>query len=288
MKGNLDWNDLKYFLTIYDKGSLVAAARQLKVDETTVGRRLQCLETAVGARLLQKVKAGYILTEAGEQVMSMGTLVRDQIQDLQNRLGTLDSAPRGKVRLTMPDTMVSHLMLPKLEHFFEQYPTIRLEILSGSDLLNIQKSEADLALRMVRPTQESVYAKPFGRLRFVPCFSAKHWSGKPPTSIPLIDFPDSQATEPERKQLQALRQGGAPRLHVVRRELLHTAVRSGLGLAFLPAYMLQDEPELVVHQGLNAFVVDVWLVINAGMRKAARVRAVADFLEAELRPLLNG
>jgi DNA-binding transcriptional LysR family regulator len=162
-----NWNDLRYLLAIAQGGSLSAAARRLRVDDTTVARRLAAAERALGARLIERVDGAMRPTPAGEVAIGHAERIEREMQDLQNRIGGADQAVAGTVRLTSVPLVVNRLLVPSLPALAAAHPLLRLELIAESRNLSLTKGEADIALRLARPRGGgTVVARRIGRLAY--------------------------------------------------------------------------------------------------------------------------
>ena len=111
----MNWNDLRYILAIGRANSLAAAARQIAVDETTVGRRLSAIEASLGARLFTKVQGGRLVpTESGEVAMTHAERIEQEMNRLQLAVAGQDAAVIGMVRLTSVAVLINRLLLPAM------------------------------------------------------------------------------------------------------------------------------------------------------------------------------
>ena len=108
----LDWDDLRFFLAVVRTGSLSAAARELRVTQSTVGRRLASLEGNLGARLLHRTPDGYVPTLAGEAILGRVERVEAEALAVERAVGGRDAQLQGVVRVTAVETLASHVLAP--------------------------------------------------------------------------------------------------------------------------------------------------------------------------------
>ena len=119
----MNWNDLRYILAIGRANSLAAAARQIAVDETTVGRRLSAIEASLGARLFTKVQGGRLVpTESGEVAMTHAERIEQEMNRLQLAVAGQDAAVIGTVRLTSVAVLINRLLLPAMPDLSAAHP----------------------------------------------------------------------------------------------------------------------------------------------------------------------
>ena len=284
----LDWNDLRFVLAVLRAGTMTAAAQALDVNQSTVTRRLQALHDTLGARVLERRGAGYVLTALGERLLPMLSDVEDRVLALERAAQGLDQKPAGTVRITTVDALAARFLAPALRRFRAELPDVILEVDSTPRTLDLGRREADLALRLGRPRQEALVARKVGRLGFRLYGSAayleRHGTPKPGHSFEgheLIDDDGEQAWAPEVKWSRVLTAGArvAARLQTWQGRMV--AAEHAAGLAVLPCF-LGDSSRTLRRIGGEADIVhhELWLLVHRELREVARIRVVYDFVAA--------
>src|SRR4051812_26512616 len=140
-----DWSDLRYFLAVARKGSSLAAARALRVNQSTVHRRLVELEKRLGCPLVERRPSGYRLTEYGKELQPYAERVEQAASALRRHAATFDKGMRGTVRLTCSTAIAHRLMRSELlDKFHERYAGIKIELLMTDRVLDLSNGEADV------------------------------------------------------------------------------------------------------------------------------------------------
>ena len=162
----LDWDDLRVFLAISRHRSLAAAAKELRVTQSTVGRRLASLESGLGARLLNRTADGYVLTLAGKGILANVERVEREALCLERAVTGLDARLAGVVRVTGSELVTSHLLAPSLAelHAADRSITVELAPLSGGEPVAVH--EADVAVQMRPFEHRDIVARKLGALAF--------------------------------------------------------------------------------------------------------------------------
>ncbi|MBJ6760098.1 LysR family transcriptional regulator [Myxococcaceae bacterium JPH2] len=295
----MDWNDLRYLLAVHTGGSLAAAGRALRVDAATVGRRLAALERDVGVALLEKAPGGMRLTPAGEQALEAAQLIDDAATALERQLSGTSSQVSGTVRITAPETIVSHVLAPHLPAWRKAHPALHLELLAATQVLNLSRREADVAVRLFRPPAEPALVT--RKLGTFACalyasrgYVREHGRARPETLREhiLLGHDASLAHTPEQQWLQRLGAGAFFAMRSNNRYALLEATRAGVGVTVLPCYLADGHDDLV---RLCAPEVaperEAWLALHPDLQRAPRVRAAIDFLVdafTRARPRLRG
>src|SRR5215469_15167725 len=146
-----DWDDLRYFLAVARHGSTLAAAKALKVNQSTVHRRLDELERRLDRQLVMRHPTGYKLTELGQDMVTYAQ---------RRRLAATDTSFAGSVKLTCPVAIgVRLLHSPFIKKFGERYPNLRVEFVINDKLLDLAKGEADIAIRATAPFDEALFGR---------------------------------------------------------------------------------------------------------------------------------
>lgn len=275
----MDWDDLRYFLAVARGGSLTEAAGRLRASPSTIARRIAGLEETLGLRLFTRHQTGYALTDEGERLLAKADAVEDSVLDLRNEMAGRDAAPRGRVRLATTENHANYIIIPHLPEFRAAYPGITIELVTGARMVSLTKREADMALRVDRPSQGNLTARKLGEFAFT-LYGAPGYDGED-----HIAWDDSFADLDIAQWLARHFPGREPALVTTSLAGQLVAARAGLGLALLPCFMGDPDPGLVRRlppgQGMSH---DLWLVVHSDLRHAARIRAVTDFLAG----LVNG
>lgn len=282
----IDWNDYRVFLALSRERSLSAAARRLDVDQTTVGRRLQTLEAAARARLFERTPSGYHLTAAGEAVLADVEALEAGVDRVERKLIGHDAEPRGNVRLATSDSFAVWFLVPRLAPLHERYPALTLELVTGTPAVDLARREADVSLRLSKPTQPGLVARCIGKAAWGLYASKRYLErfGLPKPNSQLQGH-DVVALDDELKTTLGarwLRANGSQGRVVLRANSLLTqasAVASGLGISPLPCIFGDREPELqrVLRDPIGEH--EIWLVVHPDVKSSARVRVVMDFLD---------
>jgi DNA-binding transcriptional LysR family regulator len=148
---NLRWDDLKLFLAVYEQGSLSGAARKLKLGQPTLSRRIAELEEVVGEALFDRQSQGASLTAAGKKLLPAAQSMAEWANAAELSIKKQTFLPEGKVRIAAPPGIAYEVVAPLAAKIRQQHPQIQLEVLSGVEILNLSRGEADLSLRTANP-----------------------------------------------------------------------------------------------------------------------------------------
>lgn len=293
----MNWDDLRYLLTVERTGSLSAAARALGVVTSTVGRRMTALERRLGTRLLARVPEGVRLTPEGRALVRTAAEIESQLHSAERGLKREEGQLEGPVRLTTGDGFVAFLN-PWLAHFRERHPGVRVELSADARLVDLARQEADVGVRTVRPKGDSLVTRRVGQLAWRLYASARYLERAAPLRSPedlaghaVVGF---DAVISRMPQLRWLEEWGAGRFVFRSNAALAVAgaVAAHQGVAALPCALASLYPELrPVLSDVELPLEDVWLVASREARKVPRVRALMDFLASrfeESRPVMLG
>ena len=290
MHTDFDWRLIPTFLAALDHGSLLAASRQLGTSQPTVGRQLSELESQLGTVLFERTGRGLRPTPSAHALESAARYMSEGAHTLLRTLQQ-HSNMAGTVRITASQPVACVLLPPLLQRLQHTWPDIQVELVVSNAISNLLTREADIALRMVRPTQTSLVAQRIASVPMRVCANTTYLEqqGTPTQAADLLrhrllGFDTSDA----------IVQGFAALGHTIRREhfCLRTddmlaywqAVRAGMGIGFVAAYMLASDPTVrPLLPELELPNLPIWLTVHREIRTSPRIRAVYDFL-AEMVP----
>jgi DNA-binding transcriptional LysR family regulator len=154
----MDWDNARIFLAIYRKGTLRSAAALLDIDQATVGRRLNALETSLGARLFLRTPSGYMATPAGELAVHAAEKMEHAALQFQREMQGIDNRLSGVVRVTTSDTMAAHFVIAPCSGCTSSI-RISASCSTGTEITSLTRREADLAVRTLKPTSPDLISR---------------------------------------------------------------------------------------------------------------------------------
>jgi DNA-binding transcriptional LysR family regulator len=275
----IDWEDIRHFLAVAQSGTLSGAARSLKVDHATVSRRLAALEAALDVRLVDRLPRSCRLTSVGKQVLERAKEMETGAHGIA-RLAKAAHAPLvGRVTLSAPPVLVTHLLVEHLARFRAQYPDIRLSLSAQGQQISLSRREADVAVRLVRPDEAGSVTRKVGAMAFGLYAHRSYAHLAAPERWQFIAFDQNFADMPQQRWLLGIA-GDRPvacELNHISEHLI--AVRAGLGVAGLPCFIGDRDHDLVrIGADVRPFARDIWLLVHRDLRKNSAVRAVMDFV----------
>ncbi|MEM7466356.1 MAG: LysR family transcriptional regulator [Pseudomonadota bacterium] len=280
----LDWDDLRFFLTVAKAGSVRAASNQLNVSHSTVGRRIEQLEENIGTKLFDRTPDGYQITNAGENILSSAKRMDEEVNNIRRTVVGGDAKLEGPIVVTLPDIAAIHMYMDDFATFQNMYPKIFLEIRTSYEVFDLSRREADVAIRMIS-NQSSPPDYLIGRkLAAVhqAAFAHKDYLAEKDLSDPhcglsWLGWADDSSMEEMIKEL------GYPMLPTrglypnVLTQL--SACQHQMGIAFLPCMIGDADPNLLrVPPGNSISTFDVWLLSHPDLRDTARIRVFREFI----------
>lgn len=289
-----DWNDLRSFLAVARTGSTLAAGRALRVSQTTVARRINALEGALGLTLFERRQAGYALTPTGEALLDQAEAVEAAVTGFGDVAGAQAREVSGTVKLTTQEIHVLTVLSPILRDLHVAHPAIHIELDTSEQVRDLAAGAADIALRsMASPTGGGLVGR-----RIAPdpwtvycsrAYADAH--GVPQSNGELRNHPligggganvgpyyEAWLRRHQLEDAVAIRQASVTGLLA--------AVRSGIGLAALPSFIADNDPDLIRCLPPSPHdKVELWLLTHERLRHEPRVRVVLDFLHERLTRL---
>ncbi len=287
-----DWNDLRHFLAVARHGSTLAAAKALRVSQSTVHRRMDALERHIGRPLVTRNPTGYKLTELGADLVAYAIRVEEAALAFERRVAGTEQSLAGSVRVTCPEPVGIRLMRSNLlTKFSERFPGLRVEFVMSDKLLDLAKGEADVALRAAEPHDNALFGRKIADVPWAIYASndyvARHGAVKDTADIShhaLVLFDVELRDHFTNRWLQSIMPGTriAARCNSV--AALIAAIKSGAGLGALPIIVGDNDADLVRVLGpLPELTTHFYLLIHEDMKTTPRVRSFFDFLIEEIQ-----
>ncbi len=293
---NLDWSLLQSFLAVAEEGSLSAAARRLGASQPTLGRQIRQVEQQLGVTLFTRKPRGLQLTDIGQALLPAARTMRDAAGQMALAAAGQEQQIKGTVRITASVFVSHHILPPIIAHIMQQEPDIAIELAPNDASENLLFREADIAIRMYRPTQLDVVAKHLGDLPLGVLGSVDYLNrrGRPDTIDDMLNGHDLIGYDADEQILRGMRQMGLEakrdwfRIRCDNNVVYWELLRAGCGLGFSQTYVAMDDP--LVEQVLPDLPIPplpVWLVTHQAMRQTPRIRRVWDMLADGLLPFVS-
>ncbi len=282
-----DWADIRLFLAILDRGSLVAAAEHLDLTQPTVGRRLTAMEERFGTPLFVRAGRRMQLTDAGVAILDSAQRMEREMLAIERSLEVQSTALCGEVTISATEGTGTEWLTPVLLDCHFSYPEIILKVQIENRAVDLIRREADIALRLGQPTQPDLIAKRLVTVGFG-LYASKSYLRRAP---PLNSLEDIHA-----HQLVGLQAAGVgmnsvqafPASESLQGNYVYltnssaaqlAAVQAGFGIGVLSHRWAAIAGKLTrVLPHYTAATIDLWLVTHEELRYSARIRAVFDFI----------
>jgi DNA-binding transcriptional LysR family regulator len=295
-KPTLDWTRLQAFLAVAETGSLSAAARKLGASQPTLGRQIAALEGELGAVLFHRQPRGLALTETGSALIEPAQAMQAAAGHIALLAAGQDARLEGTVRITASIAFSVYHLPPILARIRSAEPLIEIELVPSDATTNLLYREADIALRMYRPTQSDLVTRHLGDLE-LGLFAAESYlarRGIPRVATDLLDH-DVIGYDTSPLIEEGFRAAGFPvprgffQMRTDDNIAYLELIRAGCGIGFSQVSIARADPRLVhLHLGLDIPRLPLWLTAHQAMRRTPRIRRIWDLLAAELVPLARG
>lgn len=291
-----DWNDLRYLLAVARHGSTLAAAKALRVNQSTVHRRLVALERALDCSLVERHPTGYRLTDIGKRLHAQAERVEQEAITLERHAASSDKGMVGCIRMTCSTAVGQRLMTSGLiESFKARHPGLTVELVMTERLLSLANGDADLAIRGGEPSDDSLVGRKVADVAWGLYASRTYVErhGAPASAEDLdrhsiVGFIDAMVEHRAARWLRS----AAPRAQI-RAECgnvpsVFLAVKSGACVGPLPIPLADTDDDLVCVLGpMPELSYPMYLLTHRDLRRVPRISAFFDFCSSRLRPVLT-
>jgi DNA-binding transcriptional LysR family regulator len=285
----MDWDNIRIFLSVARAGQFSAAASQLRIDNGTVGRRINALEKSLGVRLFDRQTTGSVLTAAGDRLYKAAEEVEAQLLRAQGDLSQSDVELSGTVRIAAPDGFSTIFLCSRLGQVKARYPSLTIQLVPISRTFSLSKREADLAITIERPDEGRLSVRKLVdySLHF---YAAKKYLAEHGTPQRLEDLQCHCQVTYVQDLIFADQLNFMPVLYGPTYSRLECstavgqleAVRGGAGIGILHDYAAHSDEQLQIVLPGAVFERSYWIVTHLDMRELSRVRAMSEFILAEV------
>ncbi|KAA2213072.1 LysR family transcriptional regulator [Teichococcus oryzae] len=291
MSRRFDWNDLRYLLAVSRAGTVSLAARRMGADHATVIRRIDALEQALGVKLVERNPRGYHLTQRGEALLASARRMEEEAERAQHALAGGDAPLSGLVRISSLEGFGNFFLAGRLPRFAARNPDVAVELITIQQILALSRREADLAITLQPPDSDRFLREKLTDYALLVYGSVGYLARAPAlrsaddlAAHPFISYIDDLVFMRGLDYLDEIRRGLRARLQSSSLHAQMEAACAGHGLCVLPAFMARTRPQLrpVLPDTLR-LTRSYWLVSEAAAAGTRRLRAMRDFIRAEVR-----
>jgi len=294
--GLQDWDKLRIFHTAAEAGSFTHAGERLGMSQSAVSRQISALEESLGLKLFIRHARGLVLTEVGEQLFGTAHRMNWELQSVESQISESRDTPAGPLTVTTTMGFGSTWLASRVHDFVALYPTVQLEIKLNDAELDLAMREADVAIRLHRPTQSEMIQRKLFTVHFHIYASSSYIaeSGKPETIEDLDEHRIVTFGTPVPSHLgdiNYLEKVGRPDNNPRRATLrvnaiagMTKAVCAGVGVAMLPDYASENNTDMVrVLSEVKLPAFETYFVYPPALKNSKRVGVFRDFLVASAR-----
>lgn len=281
-----DWNRARAFLVTAEEGSFSAAGRALAIAQPTIGRQVAGLEEELGVALFERVGSALVLTAAGMDLLEHVRTMGEAATKVSLTAAGQSLSVEGTVCITASELIAAYVMPPIVARLRREHPGIEIEIVASNTARDLQRREADIAIRNFTPTQPELVAKKIAdrcaRLYASPAYLERIGNPTSPADLVHAEFFGFDRTELMIKGLRSLGIELTPQNfpivtsnHLVQWEL----AKQGVGICIVMDEVGDAEPRVRrVLPDLPPLPVPVWLTTHRELRTSRRIRVVFDLL----------
>ncbi|MBL4906104.1 MAG: LysR family transcriptional regulator [Sneathiella sp.] len=282
----MNWGNLEYVLTVAQKGSLAAAARALKVDHTTVLRRVSAFESQVKVRIFERLRSGYILTPEGEVFLDAAKSIEATIADLDRKIAGSDTAISGEVSITTTDSII-HCLTPEVNNFRSLYSEIIIKLTITNDRLDLDSRDADIAIRASNSPPSHLVGQRVCNINFGIYGAPSILKADMKISLETCPWLGTSSSWSASHVGEWMMQNVSAKQIILKTNSFVSQcalAEHGIGLAILPRFMGDSSSKLEpVSLDLKELSTELWLLSHKDILRSRRVQAATDFFYRALK-----
>lgn len=282
-----DWADIRLFLAILDQGSLIAAAEFLGITQPTVGRRLAAMEERFETPLFVRSGRRMQLTDAGTSILESARRMEREMHTIKRSIEVQSKGLSGEVTISATEGTGTEWLTPVLFDFHQQYPDILVKVQIANRPVDLIHREADIALRLGRPTQAELIGRRLVTVGFG-LYTSQSYIDKEGIPETLADLEKHSLVGLDMRGMNIEVDTVFPVEDRIEGNYVYlsnspagqfAAVLAGFGIGALSNRWAAMENRLIrILPAFTAYSVEMWLVTHEELRYSARIRAVADYI----------
>jgi DNA-binding transcriptional LysR family regulator len=287
----LDWDDLKIFLHAARGGSLGSAAKRLRVDQSTISRRIAHLESTLGLALFERLPSGLRVNEAGDRLLCHAERIESAVIAMREDVQCGSSRMAGRVRFATMEGIASLYLASRFARLRQLHPNLTIELLTSPQTVSVNRREADLFLSVFRPPGQGMVSERIGcfQLGLYASQGYLDQNGIPENASDLgkhsfITYIDDLIQLDSVRWLDDIIKKPPISFHSNSMIAQMNAAAGGLGLVLLPSFAVAGRDDLVpvLHQKMST-ARELWINVHTDLQFVPRIRAVCSFLKSTFK-----
>jgi DNA-binding transcriptional LysR family regulator len=291
----LDWDKLRIFYIVAQTKNITKASERLGVSQSAVSRQITTLEASLKTSLFHRRARGLLLTEQGEILLKTVSDFFQKLSIAENALMEVEDRPKGVLRVTTTYSFGATWLTSQMKEFGELYPDIRIDLILHDDEVNLNMGEADVAIRMYPTQNPNLIQKPLVTLHSGLYASNDYLRlyNIPKTIEDLSEHRilvlNNRDMKPHEQYRWLLDKAEEKNVHlnicysVNNLMSLLRAVKSGMGIAVLPDYIMERARHVSrILDEVQSAHIDTYLIYSADLKDSKRIRAFRHFLSRKL------
>jgi DNA-binding transcriptional LysR family regulator len=270
----MNWDDLRIVAAVRDEGTYAGASARLRIDETTVGRRLARIERALGLRLFEAVDGLRKPTRQCETVLAHVQAMAGHVAEI-NKVGESLPGLTGRFRIASTNAVAEELLSPRASHFLSENPGLSVHLLTSSENVKFSRWEADLAIRLRKPDKGDFTISKLAEVRLYLIEPATESD----IDAVVCGYSEELGAIPESQYLKARGLQQRARCFTDNVRVIRRLIQSHQAIGILPEYSCE---ELLGDRRLRATLLpgrrDVWLLVQNHLKRDPAARAVIDWV----------
>ena len=276
MHMKMNWDDLRIILAICEGGTFAAAAANLRIDETTVARRIARSEKVLGLALFEAADGKRLANPFCAAILQHIEGIERHVGEIRS-ISQSSNGPAGNFRIAATGSIAEEILAPRIGLFLQRHPGIKLRLVVANENVSLSRWEADFAIRLKRPERGNVTVSKLAELRFW-LFRPREFAAGSDGAV-VCAYPDDLAHTPESQYLRTAGLHTEPRLITDRPRIIRALILSGTAAGVLPEYLSGD---LIENHDLVATPLhekrEIWLLSQNHLKRDKGARIVADWL----------
>ncbi|PCI32299.1 MAG: LysR family transcriptional regulator [Alphaproteobacteria bacterium] len=285
-----NWDDIRIFLAVAREGSIRRAATSLKINHSTVSRRLSAFEEELNVRFFERMSTGYLLTTAGEDLLSIAQNIEDKVAVADRNLLGRDNRMSGTLKVSLPTALSTSILIKEFATFCDLYPDVDLQLIHSYELADLGKRDADVAIRITNTPPETLIGRKVVSMYSAVYISKEYWQKindeNNPTTPRWLSW--SKRSE-EDSYIKESIFPNAPQLNFTTNpDAMKASVKAGIGISSLACMIGDADSELMrLPPGIAAHHFDVWVLTHNDLRHTLRIKTFMDFTVKVLKKYKN-